>query len=81
MTATPTKIAGKDLNVELTIVQNALREKIVVTGSPMKTAASREWVVEGILQNLVQIVHKDTVRHGVTATVFGPIMSVSMHKV
>ena len=40
--ATPTKIVNKDLNAELTIVQNALREKTVVTGSPMKTAASRE---------------------------------------
>ena len=37
--------------------------------------------MEGILQNLVQIVHKDTVLHGVTVTVFGPIMSASMHKV
>lgn len=40
--ATPTKIAEKDLNVDSTTVQNALREKTVVTGSPMKTAASRE---------------------------------------
>ena len=40
--ATPTKIVNKDLNVDLIIVQNVLREKTVVTGSPMKTAASRE---------------------------------------